>query len=355
MKLKYVFIHGTAGWGSYDKRNEKMPYWGMRGGDLIGYLNEQGFDSYAASVAPFGSAWDRACELYAQIFGTKVDYGSIHSKTYGHERFGRDYTDCPLIPDLDEDTKLVLIGHSFGGTAARMFAELMAHGDEEERAANDGAVSPLFMGGMGNRIHAVTALACALNGNSAFTMADDPAFDADSVKVPWWSRYFGRRMSNTLQTGTDGTDPRDCADHDMQIDRALLLNEKMKVLPDVYYFSVPCSYTKKSGEGYVPKKGMEPFLGMRSCQIGQYTGMTEGGIQIGQEWKENDGRVSTVSETSPLGAPCRKLDANDIKPGIWNVFPVHNGDHMSLQGGLLHKHNIRSFYVYMLSLIRDAA
>ena len=35
MKLKYVFIHGTAGWGSYDKRYEKMPYWGMRGGDLM--------------------------------------------------------------------------------------------------------------------------------------------------------------------------------------------------------------------------------------------------------------------------------------------------------------------------------
>jgi hypothetical protein len=42
----------------------KMPYWGMRGGDLIAYLNEKGFESYAASVSPFGSAWDRACELY---------------------------------------------------------------------------------------------------------------------------------------------------------------------------------------------------------------------------------------------------------------------------------------------------
>lgn len=123
MKLKYVFIHGTAGWGSYDKRYEKMPYWGMRGGDLITYLNEKGFDSYAASVSPFGSAWDRACELYAQLFGKKVDYGSCHSKAFGHERFGRDYTECPLIRDLADDTKLVLIGHSFGGTTARMFAE----------------------------------------------------------------------------------------------------------------------------------------------------------------------------------------------------------------------------------------
>ncbi len=178
MKLKYVFIHGTAGWGSYDKRYEKMPYWGMRGGDLISFLNEKGFESYAASVSPFGSAWDRACELYAQLYGRKVDYGNCHSKAYGHERFGRDYAGCSLIPDLTDDTKLVLIGHSFGGTTARMFAELMAHGDEEERAAaKEEDLSPLFMGGMEQRIHSIVALNCALNGNSAFDMLADPVQD----------------------------------------------------------------------------------------------------------------------------------------------------------------------------------
>lgn len=352
MKLKYVFIHGTAGWGSYDKRYEKMPYWGMRGGDLIGYLNEKGFDSYAASVSPFGSAWDRACELYAQIYGKKVDYGNSHSKTYGHERFGKDYNGCSLIQDLTDDTKLVLIGHSFGGTTARMFAELMAHGDEEERAAaTEDDLSPLFLGGMENRIHSVVVLACALNGNSAFDMLKDPDFNLNSVKVPWWSRYFGKRMSDNLQTETDGRDFRDCGDYDMQIDQAILLNKRMSTLPNVYYYSVPCSYTQKSDDKYVPKKGMEPFFVMRSFQIGKYTGTTKGGTRIDQKWKENDGRVSTVSEISPFGAPIKKLKSNDLNPGIWNVYPVYNGDHMSLQGGLIHKKNIRSFYLDLLTMI----
>ena len=354
MKLKYIFIHGTAGWGSYDKRYEKMPYWGMRGGDLIRYLNENGFESYAASVSPFGSAWDRACELYAQIYGKKTDYGISHSQANGHERFGRDYTGCPLIPDVTDDTKLVLIGHSFGGTTARMFAELMAHGDEKERAASDNDLSPLFAGGMENRIHSIAAVACALNGNSSFAMLADPDFDLNSVKVPWWSRYFGKRMSNTLQTETDGRDPRDCGDYDMQIDQASVLNKRMGTLPHVYYYSVPCSFTKKSGNGYIPEKGMEPFFVMRSCQIGQYTGRTKGGTRIGPEWKQNDGRVSTISEASPFGAPVKKLDPNHLERGIWNVYPVHNGDHMSLQGGLLHKKNIRTFYLDMLSMIRSA-
>ena len=355
MKLKFVFIHGTAGWGSYDKRYEKMPYWGMRGGDLISWLNEKGFDSYAASVSPFGSAWDRSCELYAQIFGKKTDYGITHSKVYGHERFGRDYTGCALIPDLADDVKLVLIGHSFGGTTARLFAELMAHGDEAERTAgNIDDISPLFMGGMEHRIHSVTAVACAMNGNSSFDMLNDPGFDLNSVKVPWWSRYFGKRMSSQLQTGTDGRDSRDCGDHDMQIDQALLLNERMCTLPDVYYYSVPCSYTKKKCDRFVPEKGMEPFFVARSFQIGQYTGMTKGGTKIGQEWNENDGRVSTISETSPFGAPSRKLFPGDLKPGVWNVYPVQKGDHMSLQGGMLHKKDIRSFYEEMLTMISSA-
>jgi hypothetical protein len=79
-------------------------------------------------------------------------------------------------------------------------------------------------------------------------------------------------------------------------------------------------------------------------QIGQYTGMTKGGTKISKGWKVNDGRVSTISEASPFGAPSKWLEPDNLKPGIWNVYPVYNGDHMSLQGGLMHKKNIRDFY-----------
>ena len=71
--LRYIFVHGLSGWGSYDEKYKKTPYWGMRSGDLIALLREKGFDCYAASVDPHGSAWDRACELYAQLSGTRVD------------------------------------------------------------------------------------------------------------------------------------------------------------------------------------------------------------------------------------------------------------------------------------------
>lgn len=79
-EFDYVFVHGLSGWGSYDRTYKIMPYWGMFGGDLIRHLNRQGYSCYAASVSPEGSAWDRACELYAQLTGSVTDYGKEHSE-----------------------------------------------------------------------------------------------------------------------------------------------------------------------------------------------------------------------------------------------------------------------------------
>ena len=59
IRMQYIFVHGLSGWGSYDAAYRRMPYWGMRGGDLMAWLRDQGFDCRAASVAPTGSAWDR--------------------------------------------------------------------------------------------------------------------------------------------------------------------------------------------------------------------------------------------------------------------------------------------------------
>ncbi len=47
-QLTYAFVHGLYGWGSYDKRNRRLPYWGMRSGDLTARLRREGFDCYAA-------------------------------------------------------------------------------------------------------------------------------------------------------------------------------------------------------------------------------------------------------------------------------------------------------------------
>ena len=80
--VTYVFCHGLNGYGQYDKRYEKKPYWGRASGDVVSAFRSQGYSAFAASVAPQGSAWDRACELYAQIVGARTDYGAAHAREY---------------------------------------------------------------------------------------------------------------------------------------------------------------------------------------------------------------------------------------------------------------------------------
>ena len=90
-----VYVHGLMGWGEHDQIYSAVPYWGLST-DLMPYMTSKGYESYAASVGPLSSAWDRACELYAQLTGTTVDYGAAHAAEYGHARYGATY-DLSLI------------------------------------------------------------------------------------------------------------------------------------------------------------------------------------------------------------------------------------------------------------------
>lgn len=354
--LTYIFVHELSGWGSYDSRYRAMPYWGMRGGDLMAFLNSKGYPCYEASVSPTGSAWDRACELYAQLAGTRTDYGKAHSAEYRHERFGPDFTGRPLIPSWDTQTRLVLLGHSFGGVTVRLLAALLARGDAGEREAGEPDLSPLFVGGMGDRVRGVVTLAAPSNGTTAYDLFLDPSFDPGRVRVPAWSKGLAQLMSLGTKPRTDGRDPRDYADYDMEIDHALALNKRIGIQPEVYYFSVPCGFTEAQPDGaHRPRRGMEPLFVLRSCQIGAYAGKTPGGFPLDERWRENDGLVNTISARAPFGAPAKDLDRAAVEPGIWNILPTHPGDHMALQGGLTHRHDIRDFYLGLLRLIRETA
>lgn len=352
--LQYVFVHGLSGWGSYDDTYRFMPYWGMFGGDLIKYLNDNGYESYAASVAPEGSAWDRACELYAQLTGTVVDYGKEHSERCGHERFGRDFSGEPLIPDWNDGRKIVLLGHSFGGATVRLFSEILANGSAEEQLAtakND--TSDFFKGGQGDRIHALVTLAAPTNGTTAYDMNNDADFDMSAIEIPVDDVIWGEFFNSRKTAEDDGRSKDDYAAFDMHIDNALALNEKISTLPDTYYFAIPCVATYKAEDGgQAPIRSMmEGMFRRTALRMGHYTGKTAGGFTIDASWQANDGLVNTVSAMAPIGAPSESYDPDHTKPGIWYVMPAYIGDHMSLQGGMTKQNNIRPFYLDLLSII----
>lgn len=352
--VKYIFVHGLSGWGSYDSNYRYMPYWGMFGGDLMRYLGRQGYDCYAASVSPEGSAWDRACELYAQLAGTVVDYGKEHSERCGHARFGRDFSAEPLIADWDSDVRIVLLGHSFGGATIRLFSEILANGAPAEQAATaPEELSDFFRGGQAQRIHALVTLAAPTNGTTAYDMHEDESFDEDAVEVSRWDERMSRVFSSRPKAERDGRIESDYAAFDMYIDNALALNAQIETLGNVYYFAVPCSATRPNADGtWSPVRAkMEAMFRKSAAQMGAYSGVTQGGVTIDESWRQNDGLVNTVSAMAPIGAPMAEYREGGVSPGVWNVMPVYEGDHMSLQGGFFKYNNVRPFYRELLGMI----
>lgn len=357
--LTYVFCHGLDGWGQYDRLYAKHPYWGGRYGDVVAQWRAHGLDAHAASVAPKGSAWDRACELYAQLAGTRTDYGAAHAATYRHERFGPDFTGRALIPAWDDDTRLVLIGHSFGGATIRLLAELLAHGDETERAAAaEGAeragearhategVSPLFVGGMGERVFAIVTIAVPTNGTTACDFPADASFDARAVEVPLRYRLLDRVLKSFISIKGDERDPRDWANHDMFLDHAQALNARIETLPHVYYLSVACDATLP-GEGDVrvpDPAAMDPLFVKTATIMGRYRGVTKEGRVMDGAWHANDGLVNTISAHAPFDAPQRPLDKDHIERGVWNVMPDLHAHHAFVQGGFYRKSDPRPFF-----------
>lgn len=221
-----VFVHGLLGFGYNDKVSDLVCYWGMTSGNMMDYLGGKGYDVVNASVGPLSSCWDRCCELFAQLTGTKTDYGAAHSKAceesfanadndLKHDRYGRDYTGAAITsgwgPIYDAngkvtgwyDNKLNLVGHSFGGPTVTMFLQLLAEGDADEiawgkeQAALYGGdwhdyVSPLFWGDYDGEylINSVTSLAGVLNGTTFLSTCKNSA-DAIMSIVAVIANSFG--------------------------------------------------------------------------------------------------------------------------------------------------------------------
>ncbi|MEI6578286.1 MAG: hypothetical protein WCN92_02340 [Eubacteriales bacterium] len=369
----FVFVSGFAGWGKYDKLYQNVKYWGGLKCDLMKYLNSKGFECGASSVDPVKSAWDRACELYAQLTGNVTDYGKVHSKIYGHERFGPDFCKSPLIEgwgmkdNNGKPCKVNFICHSFGGTTARLLAQLMANGSKAEiKGTEKGKVSGLFTGGKAGWINSITTLATPHNGTT-ITILADPAYalisgtntllsftgmkNVDFSKTDYFGVYDYLRGLGKVSSEGIG---KDTGVYDLSVDGAAELNKMLSPLKNVYYFSVPCdataSYLNKNQR--IPNPLLsEPILWPTTYLMGNLTGRTAGGIAIDESWLNNDGVINTISSVAPKNEASKLFDAENIKPGIWNIMSTFRGDHASIVGGTLQVFNIRAYYLKQLKLI----
>ena len=370
-----IYVHGLMGWGEHDQIYAVTPYWGLTS-DLMPYLTGKGYESYAASVGPLSSAWDRACELYAQLTGTTVDYGAAHAAEYGHARYGVTY-DKPLFEGWSADKKINLVGHSFGGATIRLFLDILADGSAEEQAAAKAAgteVSPFFQGGKADWVYSLTTLAAPHNGTTFLECCGSMAqFAAEAstamAKLLGISDFKGvydfqleqfgfyRKDGETVLEALDRVLHSDFLSHndnvfrDLTIDRALELNDDIEIQPNVYYFSYAGDKTCQStitGERTSAVDMTPLFVPFANQMCGYYDQTTAGGFRIDKSWAPNDGLVNTVSALYPTDSAGRCLTQSgktgyvqqdgysnvDYQPGVWNVMPVRHYDHGNFIAGM---------------------
>ena len=378
-----VFIHGFLGWGERDDIYAAVPYWGLASCDVLAWLRTLGYDCHAASLGALSSAWDRACELYAQLTGGRTDYGVGHSKEYNHSRWGTDYGK-PLFEGWGDDKRIDIVAHSFGGATARLFLDILANGRPRELEAAKAAgvkPSPFFEGGRCSWVRSISALAAPHNGTTLVNCSPDltgsmvrlftaaaKALGISDFKGLYdfqldqfgFFRSPGESLPDALarMMGADFLESGDHALSDLSVDSSMALNKTLTLFPGKYYFSYPACRTHFSLLSYdqLPDAGMTPLL-MRFCAaMGRWCASeTPGGVSIGRDWLPNDGLVNTLSAMYPKGDAFCVHGGGDtaFKAGIWNVMPVRRLDHLAVIGGVFNSGvaDTKSFYLDIMKNI----
>ena len=359
----YVFVHGMMGWGEDKKFYKGLPYWGMVTGNYPRRMREKGYEVYTPSVSPLGSAWDRACELYANLTGTTVDYGVAHSKEKGHNRFGETFPEAKL-PDWTPERSIHLLGHSFGGPTMRMFVELLRNGSPEERAATPaGQLSPLFEGGHGDLVKSITSISgpfdgitfphalpklvdggltygipmvASIIGNVGSGRVYDFQMSQWGITAVKEGVRFARNMLN-MKAIRHFAKAKDNVFADIHIPQAAEINKKLSVPQEQYLFAVTGNGTKKGKNGNWVKAPIMIFaFAPFAYSLGKFPDQTIAGVNISEGWRQNDGIVPVESGRHPTTEPwCEWEDVKDkpIQKGIWHALPTVPGDHGTVIGG----------------------
>ena len=325
------------------------------------YLNSLGYEAYAPHIAPFTSAWDRACDLYAMLFGGTADYGKAHAKKGKHKRNGLHYDG--ILPDLGQPgahEKVNLIGHSFGGETIRVLLHLLAYGDEKERAVTkEKDLSPLFRGGQEGLINCIYCLASPLNGTTLCTDLDrmtrllsfgqlKKANKLSGSKDPYAAVMLMDQFGFTSAEKKHIYKPisilkflfsKDSCYGDLSLRGAAKWNAILDTVDSVYYFSQPADISVKKGLLTVPAAGV---LDRYKISV-FFMGLVH--ARQGKAWAASDGRVNTISETAPFDEPqVDYTDSMTLQKGIWHVMPTQAVNHTFYEGEEVPTEEFEAFY-----------
>ena len=387
----YIFIPGMVGWGTEYPGYDKFPYWG--GGftigqydNLIDILNDEGVKAYATNPGPFNSAWDRACEVYAALMGTVVDYGKAHSKKHNHERFGFSYEGKAIMgQEWNLDDKINLLGYSFGTEVARLLTSLLAFGNEDEIAATGENTSELFKGGH-NSVNACITLSAPHNGTPLANIIVDTK--APMMLLATLFHFVGCTLGNnigpvSLQLSHFGITPKqgekrvdfdlfslynyykstDNCGYDMTLRGARELNELIKMSPDTYYYSFS-TYSTVTNE----ETRRQNIVGNTSWMFKPTSLILQGvegleidGVKITGEWAIHDGVIPLASSRYPdtdatfVASYEERLKSGEkFQKGIWYCAePIFKMDHFDFCGIEDFPTSMEEFYFELIDIVNS--
>ena len=393
-QLPSVFVGGLFGYGEQTPLWHTMPYPGIFGGNLQHLMEAEGVEFYTTSTGPFSSAWDRAANLFAELTGTRVDYGKAHSQAHGHARFGRTYAQ-PLVADWSAERPIHLFGYSIGAQTIYLFAHLLAEGCPHERAVTPPEeLSPLFAGGNEGLVHSITSLAGTLNGTTietAFEAGQSTLLHTLLFQPFFLFGRFGRlnaiydiQLDHFGLSGVGGDtrfnpiwpsnvrrflNSRDHAFYCLSPGGAAAVNRIATTRPDIYYFSyVLCitTYDEATGHWVVNREELlnMPVLYLFGNRMGRgegrFYGQTHayagGYFTVDEQWRRNDGSTNVISAMHPFGAPNQPFDPANIRRGTWQVMPIMHGYNHGFFGGFDFKftgEDLRDFFLEHLAILEQ--
>ncbi len=369
-----ILVHGWMGWGEGEFNGYN--YWGGKT-SIKEKLEDAGYEVYVASIGPFSSNWDRSAELYANIKGGYVDYGKAHSEKNDHLQIPitKHYTGLypewgEINPETGEINKVHIIGHSMGGTTARMIAQLLENGHPEEIALSQEDptydLSPLYAGEKETKdwIASISTISSNHDGSTlvdgvlyivpsaqelflglaSFTGHGDEAFfdfdlDQWGLQKLLDENFIQYRNSVLSSDVLNNKDIGDMSDRDLSPEGMRDINGWVEAQDNIYYFSISTYNTRKASFRDVHRPillTMNPLLVPGSFFLGSYTVNNPDRVQTDKSWFKNDGMVNTISMNGP------KINSNDliidynerdpIQKGIWQHLGTYQMDHYDIIG-----------------------
>ncbi len=356
MKSKHiVFVPGLFGWGPGELGD--FPYWG----DALAQFKPP-FSTHWMKCGPISSFHDRACEIFAQIKGTRIDYGSDHSSTAEHARFSRDFTGRGLFPDWSKDNPVVLVGHSAGAQTCLQLQQLLARDFWGVGSNEDWVETFVSMSGVLNG-STLAYLTCderkgklkkgadvlvqtALDFIAALRLAAGPNRDIGRNYDLFLDQWIGREHPTIEEllaffaTNHRFVQGEDNGAFDLGLLGCLEANRKLRTAAGTYYFSFVARATHREGLLFLgPKverpdksisfllRGPAEYQALRpDFAVPPIPGWGAGDLAI-DKWRANDGAVSTISQRFPFTAGMQPVggngilgrDSGKIEKGKWYV------------------------------------